>query len=70
MSRNYLVRWIEQAEARRFCEKVAGKPDRLIIESQYLHLGQRVAKISALGRRVGREMLSVVRSSYGHIRLF
>jgi hypothetical protein len=69
MSNNYPVQWIEQAEARRFCENVAANPHRSITERQYLHLGERVAKISALGQWVGKEMLSAVRNSYRHAHL-
>lgn len=68
MPNNHLVQWIEEAEARRFRGEVAANPDPLIIEGQYLHLGERIAKISALGLSVGREALSALRSSHRHAR--
>jgi hypothetical protein len=52
---NHMIRWLEDAEAKRFTDTVRCERDRRSAERRHAHLGEAIAKIpSWLRRCVGR----------------
>jgi hypothetical protein len=52
---NHMIRWLEDAEAKRFTDTVRCERDRRSAERRHAHLGEAIAKIPSWSRRcVGR----------------
>jgi hypothetical protein len=61
MSQGSLLRWIEDADARRFHEAAMFDRSLEISENHYLHLGQAMANLSAwLRHGVSRDSLAAI----------
>jgi hypothetical protein len=57
MTHSHLTQWIEEADARQFCENASWSPVQLMAESHSLHLGVTILKMPVRVSRYARTQL-------------